>query len=280
MGPEHVIDILLGDSVEDECRRHQMILSVVSDLVHVERRLEAQQRLRQIRPRRSGHPLGFHVPTRRRSSGVQRPRDLIHHSMPTPFLEDHYFPRELRGRAAEVVQRDFDPAVYLMPRSLPLYEDFIVWGRTYLIGRSSLGPDVGFGVFATDTIRVRGHDIQDRPALFPFCGPMYSAGDWNLLSRQCSSYGRYGISIDLHPTCRFIDGYPLRTGNLAGYINSPSGFWETSRQPNAEWVECTHPCVELGPSITHYVMTYATRTIRSGEEILVAYTPRRTWCAL
>jgi len=95
MGPEHVIDILLGDSVEDERRRHQMILSVVSDLVPVERRLEAQQRLRQIRPRRSGHPLGFHVPTRRRSSGVQRPRDLIHHSMPTPFLEDHYFPREL-----------------------------------------------------------------------------------------------------------------------------------------------------------------------------------------
>ena len=277
MGPEHVIDILLGDSVEDERRRHQMILSVVSDLVPVEFRLEAQQQLRQIRPCRSGHPLGFHVPTRSRSTGVQRPRDLICHPMPTPFLEDHYFPRELRGRAAEVVQRDFDPTVYLMPRSLPLCEDFVVWGRTYRIGCSSLGPDVGFGVFATDTIRVRGHDIQDRPPLFPFCGPMYSAGDWNLLSRQCSSYGRYGLCIDLHPTCRFIDGYPPRTRNLAGYINSPSGFWEPPRQPNAEWVECTHPCAELGPGITHYVMTYATRTIRSGEEILVAYTPRRTW---
>jgi hypothetical protein len=106
---------------------------------------------------------------------------------------------------------------------------------------------------------------------------MYSARDWNMLSRQCSSYGRYGISIDLHPTCRFIDGYPPRTGNLAGYINSPSGYWESRYSPNAEWVECTGPCPELGPDITHYVMTCATRTIMSGEEIFVAYSPRRTW---
>jgi hypothetical protein len=277
MGPQHVIDILRGDSIEDELRRHQMIASALLDMVPPERRLEARLRLRQMRPRTSGHPLGFHVPTRRRSSGVQRPRDLTCRSMPTPFLEDHYFPRQLRGRAAQVVQRDFDPTDYLMPRSLPIHQDIIIWGRTYVIGCSSLGPDVGLGVFAIDTIRVPSDDIRDRPALFPFCGPMYSAGDWNLLSRQCASYGRYGISIDLHPTCRFIDGYPHRTGNLAGYINSPSGFWVDKVTPNAEWVECTGPCPELGPGISHYVMTYATRTIRSGEEILVAYTPRRTW---
>lgn len=197
--------------------------------------------------------------------------------MRTPFLEDHYFPRELRGRALEVVQRDFDPGEYLMPRELPLYEEIIIWGRTYLIGRSRLGVDIGLGLFAMDTIRVRGTAIEDRPALFPFCGPMYSARDWNLLSRQCSTYGRYGICIDLHPTCRFIDGYPPRTGNLSGYINSPSGFWVNEVTPNAEWVECTVPCEELGPSIPHYVMTYATRTIFSGEEIYVSYTPRRTW---
>ena len=176
-----------------------------------------------------------------------------------------------------MVRRDFDPTAYLMPRELVLHQEIVIWGRTYLIGRSRLGVDVGLGVFAMETIHVRSTAIEDRPALFPFCGPMYSARDWNLLSRQCSTYGRYGICIDLHPTCRFIDGYPPRTGNLAGYINSPLGFWEPPRQPNAEWVECTHPCAELGPGITHYVMTNATRTIRSGEEIYVAYTPRRTW---
>ncbi len=265
MGPHH------------EIISHEEIASALLAVIPSEHRLEARQRLRQMRPSTSGHPLGVHVPTRSRSSGVQRPRDLILHQMPTPFLDDHYFPRELRGLAAEVVRRDFDPSVYLMPRSLPFYEEIFIWGRTYLIGRSSLGPDVGLGVFALDTITVLLDDIQDRPALFPFCGPMYSSRDWNLLSRQCSSYGRYGCSIDLHPTCRFIDGYPPRTGNLAGYINSPSGFWEGRRLPNAEWVECTHPCLALGPDITHYVMTYATRTIRSGEEIFVAYTPRRTW---
>ena len=176
-----------------------------------------------------------------------------------------------------MVRRDFDPRDYLMPRELPFCKEILIWGRTYLIGWSHLGVDVGLGLFAMDTIIVPSSAIEDRPALFPFCGPMYSARDWNLLSRQCSTYGRYGICIDLHPTCRFIDGYPARTGNLAGYINSPSGFWVERTTPNAEWVECTHPCVELGPGITHYVMTYATRTIRSGEEILVAYTPRRTW---
>ena len=183
MGPEHVIDILHSDSVEDELRRHQMIASALLAMVPYERRFEARQRLRQMRLRRSGHPLGFHVPTRRRSSGVQRRREFNCRSMPTPFLDDHYFPRQLWGRATEVVQRDFDPTTYLMPRSLPFYEEIIIWGRIYLIGRSRLGPDVGFGVFIQDTVTVSSTDIMDRLAFFPFCGPMYSARDWNLLSR-------------------------------------------------------------------------------------------------
>jgi hypothetical protein len=144
------------------------------DMVAPEHRLEARRRLRAMRPRSSGHPLGFHVPTGIRSSGVQRARDFCCRSMRTPFLDDHYFPRDLRGCALQVVQRDFDPTAYLMPRELVFQEEIIIWGRTYLIGRSSLGPDVGLGVFAMDTIRVPSTAIEDRPALFPFCGPMYS----------------------------------------------------------------------------------------------------------
>ncbi len=141
MGP------LCDDRLEDELRRHQVMASALLDMVPPEHRFEARLRLRQMRPRTSGHSLGFPVPTRRRSSGVQRPRDWRSRPLPTPFLEDHYFPRQLRGQADEVVQRDFDPATYLMPRSLPFYEEIIIWGRTYLIGHSRLGPDVGFGVF-------------------------------------------------------------------------------------------------------------------------------------
>ncbi len=53
MGPEHVIDILLGDSVEDEHRHHEIISSAILDLVHVEFGLEAQHQLQQIKPHRS-----------------------------------------------------------------------------------------------------------------------------------------------------------------------------------------------------------------------------------
>ena len=173
-----MVDILRGDSVEDVLRRHDMISSALLALIPPKRRLEARQCLRQMRPSRSGHPLGFYVPTRRRSLGVQRRRVVTYdHPMHTPFLEDHYFPRELRGRAAHVVQRDFDSTLYLMPRSLPLHDEVVIWGRTYYIGTSSLGPDVGLGVFSCDTIIVPSDDIQDKPTLFPFCGPMYSAAD-------------------------------------------------------------------------------------------------------
>ena len=63
--------------------------------------------------------------------------------MPTPFLDDHDFPRELRGQALEVVRRDFDPRDYLLPRELPFRKEILIWGRTYLIGWSHLGVDVG-----------------------------------------------------------------------------------------------------------------------------------------
>ena len=74
-----------------------------------------------------------------------------------------------------MVRRDFDPTAYLMPRELVLHQEIVIWGRTYLIGRSRLGVDVGLGVFAMETIHVRSTAIEDRPTLFPFCGPMYSA---------------------------------------------------------------------------------------------------------
>lgn len=274
----HRLEVLFGGRIEHESSRHELITSTLLGMVAPHHRLEASRILDRVLHARAHTILGVDIPRRPRSIGLQRPR------VDPPrceFLQDHYFPRELRGRAASIVRRDFDPDILGMPRTIPIDEEFQVWGRSYQVRRSSLGPEVGLGVFSLQTITVPlGTPPSDRPVLFPFCGPMYTAYDWGLLSRQCSSYGRYGIAMDLHPTFRFVDGYPQRTGNLAGYINSPSGFRARGRKANVEWVECT-----AGSSDEHahrlrqenYILTCAIRTIQAGEELLASYSPRRTW---
>ncbi|CAM6101322.1 unnamed protein product [Calypogeia fissa] len=75
-----------------------------------------------------------------------------------------------------------------------------------------------------------------------------------------------------------MDGYPTRTGNLAGFINSCRGYVQRGIQPNAEWVEYipgSSQYPRMTPQYTHYVLTHATRTIQAGDEILVDYEWRR-----
>ncbi len=92
------------------------------------------------------------------------------------------------------------------------------------------------------------------------------------MSRQCPTFGRYALRIDLDPRWSFIDGYPSRTGNVAGYINSCRGSIRQGNLPNAEWVEYvqhTHPLIV--ERYSYFVLTHAMRTIRAGDEIFVDY---------
>jgi hypothetical protein len=141
---------------------------------------------------------------------------------------------------------------------------------------------MGLGVFAMEDIVVSDHcPVHLRPDLFPFSGVMYSRYEWGVLSRQCSTFGRYALGLRHDPsTYAFLDGYPPRAGGLAGYINSSTGLSRRLGRPmsaNAEWVEIVAGHRLVDPSIQYFVMTCATRTIRAGDEILVDYTWRRTW---
>lgn len=271
---------MFGDRPEHEAIRANLIAEALASLVDPGVEEEAIDSL--LGPGVSGvapSPIGVGFPQRTRSISTRRPRAHIR----TPFLEDHYFPRELYGRALELV-KDFDGRRYSVPAEIPIGEEFVCWGRRWVVRPSTLGKEVGLGVFACEDIEV-GEDClpSERPYLFPYCGPRYSRRDWCTLSRQCSTYGRYGLRIDLHPLYAFIDGYPPRTGNPGGYINAARGV--VGILPNAEWVECARTVQGprrafgdyLHPSISHYVMTCATRTIRAGDEVLVTYDYRRTW---
>lgn len=219
------------------------------------------------------HPTAPHVVYRGRLRSVfshQRPRAG---PPPCPFLDTRIIPRELRGRALEVIRDAHPGRVGLPDDTIPIGEEIMVWDRRWIVRPSSLGPHTGLGLFAMDDILVPDGCIpDDRPELFPFHGPTYSHSHWRILSRQCPTFGRYGIKVDLRQEKAFMDGYPPRTGNLAGYINSTRGLLRGGMLPNAEWVEYFpghHARMET--RVTHFVITHATRTIRAGDEILVDY---------
>ncbi|KAL3676428.1 hypothetical protein R1sor_026376 [Riccia sorocarpa] len=94
--------------------------------------------------------------------------------------------------AAADTYRTCNSTYWGVPASIPTREMVTVWGRRWIVKESTI-PNTGLGVFAVDRIvRVPG-------------GPQKR---------------------------RFIDGDPVRTGNIAGYIQSSIG---ASRVSNAEW---------------------------------------------
>lgn len=138
-------------------------------------------------------------------------------------------------------------------------------------------PGIGLGLFAGEDIIVPNNCSEDDlPELFPFSGPKYTIKDWVCISRQCPTYTYYGMRLDVMRPFSMMDGYPPRTGNIAGYVNSVFQL-QPPIKPNVEWVECVkqpkHP--RMAGSIHNYVMTYAIQTIRAGDEILADYDPRR-----
>lgn len=195
-----------------------------------------------------------------------------------PFL-DHSsssIERPLHGNALEVL-KDSHPSLVGLLENCPIRTPFTIWGRPWIVKQSSLGVHAGLGLFALmDIIVPDGCPPDGRPALFPFYGPKYGDSHWQILSRQCPTFGRYGLRITGDRRYSFVDGYPPRTSNPAGYINSCRGHVWQGVLPNAEWHEYYRSCHQfISPRCTHYVLTHALTTIRQGDEILVDYEWRR-----
>jgi hypothetical protein len=264
----------VGNSMEDDMRA--LARRVFSRVVRPGSLATALRRVDHVfdtMPRR--HPVSTDVVvTTRTRTQTRRPR--LGPPRAPFFMDFTLTPRELHGRALEVV-RDAYPAHVGFPDDIPHGVAFTVWGRSWVVQESSLGPDAGMGLFACDDIVVPdGCTPEDHPVLFPFHGPKYGDSAWRILSRQCPTFGRYALHIDLDPRWSFIDGYPPRTSNVAGYINSCRGRVRQGTLPNAEWVEYvdhTHPLIPA--KYSHFVLTHAIRSIAAGDEILVDYDWRR-----
>ena len=83
-----------------------------------------------------------------------------------------------------------------------------MWGRTYVIQTSRIFPEMGLGVFACEDIVVPEFQTRFKrwPVdLFPFMGPYYDPSSWRVLSRQCGSFGRYGMHLS--HIDRYVDGF-------------------------------------------------------------------------
>ncbi len=187
----------------------------------------------------------------------------------------------LTGKAIEVY-RTWNPSIFNFPPTIPVEEEIIIGGRRWIVKPSTLGPNMGYGLFACEDIDVPanlGRDMQYAPALFPYVGPIYIARHWKVLVKQNPSWKVYQIDLDGWPGChkrrehsRVIDGDPVRYPNIAGYINSSRGI-QPQRIPNVEWnlVDGSPPFPFHGKTVDDHVMTVAISPIRAGDELLCAY---------
>ncbi|CAK9264690.1 unnamed protein product [Sphagnum jensenii] len=165
--------------------------------------------------------------------------------------------------------------------SLPYDEEVVVWGRRWIVKTSTLGERHGYGVYACEDIIVEDSAScrREGPTLFPYGGPIYKRRHWNRILTQHPEWKTFALEMDTfagstrrHSDGRVIDGDPIRSGNIVGFMNSMVGT-QPKRRANCEWV-----FVE-GPPPAPYGQTYhedhclvtATRTIRSGDELFTYY---------
>ncbi|CAM6010538.1 unnamed protein product [Sphagnum balticum] len=187
---------------------------------------------------------------------------------------------EFTGKCANIIQ-SWNPAVLGLLDSLPYDEEVVVWGRRWIVKTSTLGERHGYGVYACEDIIVEDSAScrREGPTLFPYGGPIYKRRHWNRILTQHPEWKTFALEMDTfasstrrHSDGRVIDGNPIRSGNIAGFMNSMVGT-QPKRRANCEWV-----FVE-GPPPAPYGQTYhedhclviATRTIRSGDELFTHY---------
>jgi hypothetical protein len=187
---------------------------------------------------------------------------------------------EFTGKCANIIQ-SWNPAILGLLDSLPYDEKVVVWGRRWIVKTSTLGERHGYGVYACEDIIVEdsARCRKEGPTLFPYGGPIYKRRHWNRILTQHPEWKTFALEMDTfagstrrHSDVRVIDGDPIRSRNIAGFINSTMGTHPKHRA-NCEWV-----FVE-GPPPAPYGQTYhedhclviATRTIRSGDELFTHY---------
>ncbi len=115
--------------------------------------------------------------------------------------------------------------------------------------------------------------------MFPYGGPIYKRRRSNMILTQHPKWKTFVLEMDTfagstrrHSDGRVIDGDPICSGNIAGFINSTVGT-QLKRRANYEWF-----LVE-GPPPAPYGQTYhedhclviTTRTIKSGDELFTHY---------
>ncbi|KAL3687331.1 hypothetical protein R1sor_013640 [Riccia sorocarpa] len=176
----------------------------------------------------------------------------------------------VRGAAADTY-RTSNSTHWGVPASIPTREMVTMWGRRWIVKESTI-PNTGLGVFAVDRIVVESNTPYDMfPQLFPYVGEVYKHRQYRIMRRYVPFFQDYILDTSQRvlggpQKRRFIDGDPVRTGNIAGYIQSSLG---TSRVSNAEWhyVDGGHIWFHRKWNKGFHIMTVATRTIEPGEEI-------------
>ena len=142
-----------------------------------------------------------------------------------------------------------------MPSHIPHHEEVVVCDRRWIVKESTLHPSVGLGLFSCQDIDLPQFPRQvDKKALFPYCGMYYPLSKWNVLSRCHPTFRMYCVSADSYPEeddrrppqpeegYRMVDGDPMRSSNIAAYINSVSiprslrHMMGRRREPNVDFV--------------------------------------------
>ncbi|KAH9566052.1 hypothetical protein CY35_04G110300 [Sphagnum magellanicum] len=222
------------------------------------------------------HEARPHMPSIKQRSKAQRPSE----GHARTIVEGIWGMCELTGKCANIIQ-SWNLAILGLLDSLPYDEEVMVWGRRWIVKTSTLGERHGYGIYACEDIIVE--DLascrKEGLTLFRYGGPIYKRRHWNKILTQHPEWKTFAFEMDTfagstrrHSDGRVIDGDPIRSGNIAGFINSTMGT-QPKHRANCEWV-----FVE-GPPPAPYGQTYhedhylviTTRTIRSGDELFTHY---------
>src|SRR5450759_5010072 len=136
---------------------------------------------------------------------------------------------EFTGKCVSIV-KEWDPSLLGLPLGVPFDEEVEIWHRHWIVQTSTLGERHGYGVFACEVIILEDGAGRKGPTLFPYGGPIYKRRHWNMILQQHHEWKTYALEMDTFDgtTRRFsegrvIDGDPVRSGNIVGYINSTVG---------------------------------------------------------
>ncbi|KAL3695850.1 hypothetical protein R1sor_009926 [Riccia sorocarpa] len=170
--------------------------------------------------------------TRLHVTGFRPPPITVDNTIQIPSRRG---PLSISGSAAQTY-RTCNSTYWGVPTSIPTREAVIVWGRRWIVKESTV-PNTGLGVFALDRIVVEPNTDPDMyPQLLPYVGAVYKHRQYRIMKRGVPFIQEYILDTSQRTSGgpqkrRYIDGDPVRTGNIAGYIQSSLS---TNKVSNAE----------------------------------------------